>query len=123
MILIVEDDADNAAALREVLEEEGYPVTRACDGHDALRLMAQGTAPALIIVDFMMPNLDGSQFARLVRADPRWAKVPMLMLTANGPAARDAVGDMVDQCLSKPIDLNALLDAVQLHAGAQHGHG
>ncbi|MET0387940.1 MAG: response regulator [Polyangiales bacterium] len=122
MILIVEDDADNAAALREVLEDEGHQVTRACDGHDALRLMAQGSVPELIIVDFMMPNLDGSQFARLVRADPRWGAVPMLMLTANGPAAREAVGNMVDECLNKPIDLGVLLDAVETHVGKQRGH-
>jgi two-component system, chemotaxis family, chemotaxis protein CheY len=123
MILIVEDDADNASALREVLEDEGYPVTRACDGHDALRLLGNGLIPQLILVDFMMPNLDGSQFARLVRTDPRWAGVPMLMLTANGQAARDAVGNMVDQCLSKPIDLTVLLHAVEKHVAATRRHG
>src|SRR5262245_18101102 len=106
MIMIVEDDGDNAAVLREVLEEEGYSVVRASDGHDALRLLAQGAVPELIIVDFMMPNLDGSQFTRVVRADPRWALVPVMMLTANGNAARKAAGDTVVECLNKPVDLH-----------------
>lgn len=115
MILIVEDDADNAAALREVLEDEGYPVMRACDGHQALRMLGEGAEPELIIVDFMMPNLDGLQFSRLVRADQRWSHLPLVMLTANGQAARTAVGDLVDTWLSKPVDLDTLLDTVAKH--------
>lgn len=120
MILIVEDDAANATALREVLEEEGYPVTRARDGHDALRMLAQGSVPELIIVDFMMPNLDGAEFVRLVRTDARWSTVPLLMLTGNGPDARLSPGTSDVQCLSKPVDLDALLEAIKTRVGTMN---
>lgn len=114
MILIVEDDADNAAAIREVLEDEGYAVARACDGSDALRLLNKGPLPRLIILDFMMPNMDGSQLAKAVRSEPAWSQIPLVMLTANGRAAGTALGN-VDECLNKPVNLMALLDAVQKH--------
>jgi CheY-like chemotaxis protein len=114
MILIVEDDADNAAAIREVLEDEGYKVARACDGVDALRAMRQGELPALIILDYMMPNLDGFHLAKALRGEPLWSEIPLVMLTANGRAANHAL-EVVDQCLHKPINLSELLDAIEKH--------
>jgi two-component system, chemotaxis family, chemotaxis protein CheY len=113
MIMIVEDDADNASALREVLEEEGYQVTRACDGADALKKLSGGPAPGLILLDYMMPEMDGSQLARAVKADKRFAEIPLVMLTANGRAASRALGDTITQCLAKPVELNTLLDTVR----------
>jgi CheY-like chemotaxis protein len=113
MILIVEDDADNAAAIRDVLEDEGHQVSRACDGVDALRLLGEGLLPQLMIVDFMMPNLDGSQLAKRLRADARWSAIPLVLLTANGRAAMEAAGSNVDVCMHKPVNLMELLDVVQ----------
>jgi len=113
MILIVEDDADNASAIREVLEDEGYSVTRACDGADALKKLSSGPVPGLILLDYMMPEMDGSQLARALKSDKRFADVPMVMLTANGRAASRALTGTIAQCLSKPIELNLLLDTVR----------
>jgi CheY-like chemotaxis protein len=116
MILIVEDDADNAAAIRAVLEDEGYDVSRACDGVDALRMLHEGARPRLMILDFMMPNLDGLQLAEAVRSDTAFAAIPLLLLTANGRAAAEQEGVRnVDQVLSKPIQLTELLDLVERH--------
>lgn len=119
MILIVEDDADNAAAIREVLEDEGYSVTRASDGADALRKLGSGLMPGLILLDFMMPEMDGSQLARAVKDDPRWAAIPLVLLTANGRAASRVLGDMINQYLAKPVELNLLLDTVRKYYKGQ----
>lgn len=115
MILIVEDDADNAAALRDVLEDEGYAVTRACDGADALQKLGAGLKPGLILLDYMMPEMDGSELARLVKDDERWSEIPLVMLTANGRAASRALGGTIAHCLGKPVELNLLLDTVRTY--------
>jgi two-component system, chemotaxis family, chemotaxis protein CheY len=113
MILIVEDDADNASVLREVLEEEGYAVQRACDGADALKKLGAMPVPGLILLDYMMPEMDGSQLAKAVKADQRYAEVPLVMLTANGRAASRALAGTITQYLAKPVELNLLLDTVR----------
>lgn len=113
MILIVEDDADNAAAIRDVLEDEGYSVTRACDGADALQKLGSGLKPGLILLDYMMPEMDGSQLAKAVKNDNRWSEIPMVMLTANGRAASRALAGTITQYLAKPVELNTLLDTVR----------
>ncbi len=81
-ILVAEDDPDLGPVLEEVLEEDGYEVLRVTDGAEAVRLAEQHTFD-LILLDVEMPRLDGLATCRALRADPRLAAVPIVMLTAR----------------------------------------
>lgn len=109
-LLVVDDDPDVRDSLRRSLEFEGYEVTTAADGAEALRLL---TGIDLAILDLMMPNVDGSEACRRLRAAGE--RLPVLMLTA-----RDALGDRVtgldagaDDYLVKPFALEELLARVR----------
>ncbi|MGW4215238.1 response regulator transcription factor [Lentzea sp. NPDC004789] len=109
-LLVVDDDPDVRDSLRRSLEFEGYEVTTAADGAEALRLL---TGVDLAILDLMMPVLDGSEACRRMRAAGE--RLPVLMLTA-----RDALGDKVtgldagaDDYLVKPFALEELLARVR----------
>jgi two-component system response regulator MprA len=109
-LLVVDDDPDVRDSLRRSLEFEGYEVTTAADGAEALRLL---TGVDLAILDLMMPNVDGSEACRRLRAAGE--RLPVLMLTA-----RDALGDKVtgldagaDDYLVKPFALEELLARVR----------
>jgi CheY-like chemotaxis protein len=82
-ILVVDDDDDFRAALGEVLAEAGYPVEEAASGEAALARVAEET-PGLILLDLKMPGLDGWGVMERLRADRRWAAVPILVLSAYG---------------------------------------
>ncbi len=110
-VLVVDDDASIAAALRRALLYEGYAVTVAADGDTALQ-RAQVDAPDLVILDLMLPGIDGVEVCRRIRADD---DVPVLMLTA-----RDATADRVlgldsgaDDYLVKPFAYEELLARVR----------
>jgi len=109
-LLVVDDDPDVRDSLRRSLEFEGYEVTTAADGAEALRRL---TGVDLAILDLMMPNVDGSEACRRLRAAGE--RLPVLMLTA-----RDALGDRVtgldagaDDYLVKPFALEELLARVR----------
>ena len=115
MILIVEDDADNASALRDVLQDEGYVVTRANNGAEALRQLKTGQLPGLILLDLMMPEMDGSQLVKAVREEPSFAHIPLVVLSASGRAAERTAALAVDRFLHKPVDLTQLLDVINTY--------
>lgn len=109
-LLVVDDDPDVRDSLRRSLEFEGYEVTTAADGAEALPLVSRAD---LAILDLMMPNVDGSEACRRLRAAGE--RLPVLMLTA-----RDALGDKVtgldagaDDYLVKPFALEELLARVR----------
>jgi two-component system response regulator MprA len=111
-VLIVDDDPDVRDALRRSLTFEGYETRTAADGLDALARVAE-EEPELIVLDVLMPRMDGLTAARRLRAEG--ARTPILMLTA-----RDTVGDRVtgldagaDDYLVKPFELDELLARVR----------
>lgn len=111
-LLVVEDEPKMAALLRKGLEEEGYAVTVAGDGHTGLEY-AQSSDFDLIVLDVMLPRMDGFEVARRLRA--RHNQTPILMLTA-----RDAPADVVkglnlgaDDYVTKPFSLEILLARVR----------
>lgn len=110
-ILLVEDNQDLAQGLRYNLELEGYAVRLAEDGQEALEL-ARETAPDLIILDLMLPGIDGYQVLRTLRS--RGDRTPVLILSARG-AEEDKVRGFrldADQYVTKPFDLLELLERV-----------
>jgi CheY-like chemotaxis protein len=114
-LLIVEDDPDAAAALAEALAETGYDVAIAGDGRDAFdRVHNAGLRPDLILLDLLMPVMDGLTFLAARASDPLLADVPVIVL--SGYRAAGSPADVFAR-VDKPIALLVLLDAVERALG------
>lgn len=117
-ILVVDD----SAAIRELfvatLTESGHQVIEAVDGSDALTKL-EGQSVNLLISDLHMPNLDGIELVRAVRANPRYRFAPILLLTSDQSAAKEAEGMAAGATAwaTKPIQLQRLLTAVETLLG------
>ena len=97
----------------------GYEVVTAQDGFEALAVLARST-PALVFIDIMMPRLDGYQACALIKGNPQFAKIPVIMLSSKDGLFDRARGRLVgsDQYLTKPFTREELLAAVESHLGA-----
>ncbi|MFC4931026.1 response regulator transcription factor [Massilia sp. GCM10023247] len=89
-VLVVEDDEHIAQVLRFMLERQGYRVEHMADGRAAAQHVAASDPPALVLLDVMLPYVDGFEIVQLIRAQPAWREVPVLMLTAKN-TERDTV--------------------------------
>jgi signal transduction histidine kinase len=115
-LLVVEDDVHLLEGVQSVLEIEGYQVTIAENGAEALKLLNdESLKPDLIVSDIMMPHMDGLTFLNEVRKDPRWVSIPFIFLTARGEKADIHQGKRlgVDDYIIKPFDTEDLLVAVE----------
>ena len=122
-ILVVDDEHAIVRALGAALEARGYRVDVARDGHEALE-KAAGTTPDLIILDLGLPDLDGIEVCRKVRA---WSDVPIVVLTAEGSdeAKVSALDEGADDYVTKPFSTPELLARVRValrHAESRRGH-
>lgn len=119
-VLIVEDDPTLAEAVGSLLRDEGYAFEMASSGGDALAKLQRGDLPCLILLDLLMPEVDGFTFLRLQRADIRLAQVPVCVMSAlvarDGPAPGDA-----DCVLPKPIDDELLRQVVRRYCTPEEG--
>ena len=115
-ILIVEDDTDIREVIAEALAMEGYDVEQARDGVDALRI-AYARAPDLIVLDLMMPRMDGWTFRCAQRADDRVAQIPVLIASAT-TVDNSLLG--AAEVLRKPFTLDALYEAVSRLTAHHH---
>jgi CheY-like chemotaxis protein len=118
-ILVVDDEFALVEALSEVLVWEGYEVISAANGQRALEELSRAQ-PALILLDYMMPVMDGLQMLARLRADPVLRDLPVVMMTA-GRVPQEPEGRGWDALLRKPFELEALLDLVRRFAGPPHG--
>jgi CheY-like chemotaxis protein len=88
-VLVIEDDDDLREALSELLWEEGYTVSQAANGQEALlALRSGGTRPRLILVDLMMPVMDGWEFCAEQMKDPELSAIPVGVISALGPSVK-----------------------------------
>ncbi len=111
-MLLVEDDGDVREALASTLEELGDEVRLASDGAEALLLLRAGLHPCVILLDLMMPVMDGFAFRREQRADPALADIPVIVLS-GAVTTLDEVRDMqVAALLTKPVDCDRMLRLV-----------
>ncbi|MCI0673453.1 MAG: response regulator [Myxococcaceae bacterium] len=108
-VLVIEDDPDIRELLCELLEEAGCRARCAVNGQQALELMGRHAPPNLILLDLMMPVMDGATFLEHLRQEPAWLAVPVIVLSAS---LHLQVPHPVDAVLRKPVDLDELLDTV-----------
>jgi two-component system, chemotaxis family, chemotaxis protein CheY len=104
-ILVVEDDNDVRDAMVQVLQSEGYAAIPAVDGRDALERIEDGLAPCVILLDLMMPRMDGWQFIEEHRR--RRSKTPIIVVSAYGSS--DRLRSAGVEYMRKPVDIDALL--------------
>jgi CheY-like chemotaxis protein len=112
-ILIVEDDDDIREALTQILELEGYAVREAANGREALDISARQPTPSLILLDLMMPVMDGWQFRSEQLKDPALSKVPVVVISADASVHEKVASFGAASVLPKPISLDRLLRAVE----------
>lgn len=109
-ILIVEDDYDTREMLGRFLELEGYHVETAANGQQALDRLSEGLKACVILLDLMMPVMDGWQFRRAQIRDAALASIPVIVVSAAGRDRLEKVD--ANAYLSKPIDLEELLKQI-----------
>jgi CheY-like chemotaxis protein len=115
-ILLAEDDVRNIFALTKLFEPHGARITVARNGREALESLELAAPPDLVLMDIMMPEMDGLEAMRRIREKERWAKLPIIALTAK------AMPDDRESCLragandyiSKPLDTDVLLSLVRV---------
>ena len=114
-ILIVEDAEPIAASMAELLHQEGYEVACAANGKEALaHLESTQVLPDLILLDLMMPQMDGYQFRAQQKQDPRLSHIPILLMTAGGDIQAKARELEARGYLRKPFkDVVTILTAIQ----------
>jgi len=111
-VLIVDDDPDIRDAVGECLRYEGYDVHSAADGRDALDRLEYGLRPAVILLDLMMPVLNGFDVLEALKSRPEWKSIPVVIVSANrGYEAEDLSGAV--SILRKPVNVDRLLAAVE----------
>jgi len=112
LVLVIEDDADFREAIVSALEQEGYEVIAAVDGSAGLELLQWGIVPCVILLDLMMPVMDGWTFRRHQLAEPGLASIPVVVVSADSRAADLAENNGVHAVLAKPVDIEELLQCL-----------
>ena len=111
LILVVDDIPDNIRVIKPILEEAGYTVRVATSGEQALKRVATEPRPNLVLLDIMMPKLDGYEVCRRLKKDPLTMKIPVIFVTAMGEVENEAEGfaagavDYITKPVSAPIML------------------
>ncbi len=112
-ILVVEDDAETRDAMRSLLELHGYTVITAADGIEALERLRGGLRPSLILLDLMMPGMDGFEFVNEKRQDPRLSPIPVVIYSGHYDAESNAARLRAEGYFQKPLAVESLLDLVE----------
>ncbi len=112
-ILVIDDDPSNREILRARLEKAGHVVSEASNGEDGIRL-SEELAPHLVLLDVMMPKVDGLQVCRQIKTNPKTEKIPVIMLTACDQNIDQLRGweSGADEYMAKPWDPVKLLELI-----------
>jgi CheY-like chemotaxis protein len=111
-VLVVEDDPLTREALGNILRSQGYAASGAAEGGEALDLLRSGPPHDLVLLDLLMPGMDGWHFRREQRRDPDLASVPVIVCSGTGDADLHAAALGAAGFLDKPIDPDRLLELV-----------
>ena len=117
-VLVVDDDRAIREALAEALDLEGYEVLTAPDGAQALEKV-QHQRPHVVLLDLMMPIMDGWAFLRACREDQRCAETPVVVMSAYSGLAEEVSKLGASACIAKPFELDVLLGSVERLANRQ----
>ena len=112
-LLIIEDDRDILEVLKDLLESENYEVSTAENGQEGLNFLENcSNLPGLILVDLMMPVMDGFQFREKQSVHPKFKSVPVVVMSADGhsEAKKERIG--VQFFMKKPLDLEVVLSTI-----------
>ena len=115
-ILVVDDEVDLVETIRFPLEMEGFNVLVSYNGEDALN-QARKESPDLILLDLMLPKLDGYKVCRLLKFDERYKHIPILMLTAKTQEKDKLLGKETgaDEYITKPFDIDELMKKIKAY--------
>ncbi|HSP18059.1 MAG TPA: response regulator [Myxococcaceae bacterium] len=115
-VLVVEDDTDIRQALEEILEDHGFRAVGVRHGAEALEFLSRADElPCLILLDLMMPVMDGATFRDEQRRDPRIASIPVVLLSAYRDLDQRAVGLDAVSVVNKPPNVRELVKVVRAH--------
>jgi CheY-like chemotaxis protein len=113
IVMVVEDDGGIRESLMEVLEDNEYQPIGAANGKEAIdRLRALHDRPCVILLDLMMPVMDGREFRALLLQDAELGAIPVVILTAHANLRDAAEGMAAAACLKKPVQLDVLLQII-----------
>ncbi len=118
-ILVIDDEKDITETISFMLQAQGYEVVEGYDGEEGLKL-AKEVMPDLIILDVMMPKINGYKIARLLKYDNKYKHIPIIMVTARGQDTDKLIGEETgaDEYITKPFEFEEILNAVSKHLGA-----
>ncbi len=119
-ILIIDDEVDLVETVRFPLELEGYQVLVAYNGEEGLQL-ARKESPDLIILDLMLPKIDGFKVCRFLKFDDKYKHIPIIMLTARSQDKDRLLGKETgaDEYITKPFDIDDLLNRIKKYISAK----
>ncbi len=110
LVLVVDDDVDALNSISEILESEGFNTVCAQDGQEAWRLIHELPSPDLVVLDLMMPKMDGWTFRMHQRRDRKLANIPVVVVSA---VALQPTDDDAEAILSKPLNIPKFLEVVK----------
>lgn len=116
-VMVVDDDREIRDVLRRLLQFEGYEVASAANGREAMASLRRAGDSCLILLDLMMPVMNGWEFLTEQRQDPELASIPVVVISAIGNAREKAASLEAADYLDKPLDYDELLEAVNRHCG------
>ena len=112
-VLVIEDDPDTQDAICGLLEYSGYRAVGVNNGREALRFLETHSAPNVIVLDLMMPVMNGWEFRDFQSADAALAKIPVVVISASGALPRDVLGKGAVDYVPKPFDPDRLVAAIE----------
>jgi CheY-like chemotaxis protein len=112
-VLLVEDDLDIAEAILDVLMDEGYEVAHATNGLEALDLLRTEPKPAVILLDLMMPGMDGPHFREVQLSDPQLSEIPVVVVSADRMIEQKAHQLGISEFVAKPLHPQQLVSIVE----------
>jgi len=112
-IMIVDDEEDIRVSVGQIFEVSGYEVIKAVDGNDCLNKLEHGI-PDLVILDIMMPGMNGWDVAARIKENPKWNEIPIVFLTAKGDEMSIGMGGLAsEEYVVKPFDIIKLKERVE----------
>jgi CheY-like chemotaxis protein len=119
-ILLVDDDNELRESIAEGLERLGFEVIRAADGTDALGHLRHASLPSVVLLDLLMPGMNGWQLCEVMHADPLLSDIPIVALTATASMDPESLhlADVADW-IAKPFDLSEVLEVIRPYLAAR----